>query len=414
MLHDGQINILQNSKRFNTVRCGRRFGKTTLGLAVAWYGCPKAPGSLRTGLDVGWFAPSYKLLDEAWRSSLGFLKPYIKRKDTQQRRIELHTGATLDFWTLEDEDAGRSRHYGIAIVDEGGMARKLKNNWQLAIRQTLTDHRGSGWFLSTPKGSNYFKELCDKADLDPTNWASFHAPTSANPYIPADEIEAARLELPERVFAQEYLAEFLEDSGGVFRRVNAAIDHSLPVDPATARDLNDGRAYLISVDWARHEDFTVFIVIDAKTNSIVCADRINHTDYASQLMRLRSLHSRFPKAPIIAERNNMGESLIEQLWKPGPNGEPPLPVIAFDTTPASKWMMVQALQIAFEDGTIRIPCIPWLYNELIAFEQTKSPTGLKFSAPSGQHDDGVIALAIGWANLDHAKPKKLGAKATNL
>ena len=69
MLHQGQRDILQAARRFNTVACGRRFGKTTLGLALAYYGAPHAPGGLSRCLDVGWFAPTYKLLDEAWRSA---------------------------------------------------------------------------------------------------------------------------------------------------------------------------------------------------------------------------------------------------------------------------------------------------------------------------------------------------------
>src|SRR5690349_2108039 len=126
MLHEGQQRIVLASERHNPVACGRRFGKTTLGVALAWFGAPKIPGSLAHGFDVGWFAPTYKLLDEAFRSSEAFLRDAIDRRDSQQKRLELSTGASFDFWTLEDPDAGRGRKYGMVIVDEAAMARNLR------------------------------------------------------------------------------------------------------------------------------------------------------------------------------------------------------------------------------------------------------------------------------------------------
>lgn len=146
-LHSGQVEIMGRAKRFNVVSCGRRFGKTTLGLGLAFYGAPHCPGGLGRGFDVGWFAPSYKLLDEAWRGAKGFLREYIKRTDTQQHRMELVTGGALDFWTLEDPDGGRGRKYGLVLVDEAAMARHLQQAWDAAIRPTLTDYRGGAWFF---------------------------------------------------------------------------------------------------------------------------------------------------------------------------------------------------------------------------------------------------------------------------
>lgn len=406
ILHTGQRKILRNAKRFNTVACGRRFGKTTLGLAIAYSGAPGSPGALRDGLDVGWFAHGYKLLDEAWRQSLLFLKPLIKRTDKQQRRIELTTGGAFDFWTLENIDAGRGRKYGIAIVDEAGLSRTLEETWTAAIRATLTDKKGGAWFLGTPKGRNYFWQLSQRAIAKPDMWAHHTAPSAANPHIDPDEIEQAREDMPESIFQQEYLAAFLESGGGVFRNVSAAIDHTLSIDPFAACMLLDGRAYLISVDWARHEDFTVLTVFDAKTRSVVSCQRFNETDYITQLARLTELHRRFSRAPIVCESNNMGEPLIEILRASG------LPVSAFMTTAQSKADIIQTLQLAFERKEIRLPAIPWLLSEFMAFEQTRSPGGhIKYGAPSGGHDDGVMSVAIGWSRLFEAGDNPVGARA---
>ncbi len=408
--HAGQLQILRDARRFNTAACGRRFGKTAMALAITALGWPACPQGLLRGFDVGWFAPNYKYLDEAWRTAkLAYGRQgLITRTDAQQHRMELALGGALDFWTLDDDDAGRGRKYGLIVVDEAGLSKKLKHAWESAIRPTLTDHRGGAWFLGTPKGWNDFHSLSRKAEAD-GSWAHHHAPTSANPFIGADEIEAARMDQPERIFAQEYLAQFLEDGGGVFRRVTAAVDASLPTDPHTAVANLDGRQYVIGADWGRHNDFTVFVVIDMRDKCVVAIDRFTQIDYAIQLARLQVLHRRFPRAAILAESNSMGGPLIEQLRKLN------LPVREFTTTAVSKADAIEALSLAFERGDIRIPAVQWLIDELLAYDQERLPSGMmRYGAPSGGHDDGVMALAIAWhgANVGDAKP--IGARVAGL
>lgn len=395
--HAGQLDIIRNARRFNVVSCGRRFGKTAMGLAMAMTGYPGHFKALMQGYDVGWFAPNYKLLDEAWRNAKNALgaQGIIKRTDSQQHRMELTTGGSLDFWTLEDPDGGRGRKYGLVLVDEAAMARHLQQAWDAAIRPTLTDYQGAAWFFSTPKGRNFFWELHQRGVSQRwPDWAAHHAPTVSNPHIDPAEVEDARKSLPERIFAQEYLATFLEDGGGVFRRVTEAIDNTLPADSHKAVADRDGRAYVIGVDWGRHNDFTVFTVVDAKERAVVAVDRFTDIDYAVQLGRLQALHQRFPKAPILAESNSMGGPLIEQLQRLR------LPVRPFQTTAASKTEAIEALALAFEQGSIRIPALKWLTDELMAFDQERLASGaMRYAAPRGGHDDGVMSLAIAWSGL---------------
>lgn len=394
--HAGQLSILEHARRFNTAACGRRFGKTAMGLAITALGWPACRKGLFAGYDVGWFAPSYKYLDEAWRTAKTSYsrQGLLVRTDSQQHRMELATGAALDFWTLDDEDAGRGRRYGLVLVDEAGLSRSLMAVWQSAIRATLTDYAGGAFFLGTPKGWNDFHALSRKAQAEPDVWAHHHAPTSANPFIDQLEIEAARRELPERIFAQEYLAQFIESGGGVFRRVTAAVDSTLPSDPSMARDVGDGRAYVIGVDWGRHDDFTAIVVIDAKDRSVVIADRFTQIDYALQTARLRAVHQRFPRAQILAESNSMGGPLVEQLQRER------LPVRAFQTTAASKAAAIEDLALAFEQGGLRIPAVRWLIDELMAYDQERLPSGaMRYGAPKGQHDDGVMSMAIAWSGV---------------
>lgn len=402
--HPGQMRILQRARRFNTVACGRRFGKTSLGMVLTSIGWPGHHKGVVQGFDVGWFAPTFQIMDEAWRTAkrVYAAQGMVLRTDSSLHRMELSSGGAMDFWSLESGDSvGLGRRYGMVILDEAAKARHLAASWQEAIRPTLTDFQGGAWFLSTPKGRNFFWALTQLPGSD-QEWQHHHAPTTANPHMDPAEIESARRNLPERIFAQEYLAQFLEDGGGVFRRVTAAVDTALATDPGS-RDVGDGRAYVIGVDWGRHQDFTVFVVLDARDKAVVALDRCTQIEYSLQLARLRALRTRYPHAALVAEANSIGGPLVEQLRRDGVN------VSAFQTTHASKGQIIESLAVAFEQGELRIPAIQWLIDELLAFDQERTASGMmRYSAPAGSHDDGVMALAIAW----HAQSSSPGRVAS--
>ena len=95
----------------------------------------------------------------------------------------------------------------------------------------------------------------------------------------------------------------------------------------------------------------------------------------------------------------------EQLARDG------LKVRPFMTTNASKAEAIEALALAFERGEIRIPNDPVLIGELQAFEAKPLPSGLmRYEAPSGGHDDIVMALAIAWQGITAGKKKELDAE----
>lgn len=392
--HPGQQRMLNERRRFNVACMGRRFGKTLFGLEQILF----EPGGALDGKPVAWFAPTYQLLLEVWKDAERSLRPITRKANKTENRIELTTGGVVDFWTLQDDGAGRGRKYSRIVIDEAAHARYLKDAWEKAILPTLTDYSGEAWIISTPAGRNYFWELHRLGAPDNParlpDWQSWTLPTSTNPHIAPDEVERMRGLLPERVFAQEYLAQFLEDGGGVFRRVTSAIDTTLPTDPHQARDAGDGRAYVIGVDWGRHNDFTVITVVDARDRSVVAVDRFTDIAYEVQLARLKALHQRFPRAPILAESNSMGGPLVEALQRMR------LPVRSFQTTAASKADAIEALALAFEQGAIRIPAVQWLVDELMAFDQERLPSGaMRYAAPRGGHDDGVMSLAIAWHGI---------------
>ena len=384
--HAGQLEIKNGASRFNVVPCGRRFGKTTLGIDLC-----VTPETLR--YPVGWFSAIYKDMQEVWREMKQVLGPIIKSSNASDWRIETIAGGVIEFWSLENEDAGRGRKYRRIIVDEAGKAKNLADTWNLAIRPTLIDLQGDAFFFGTPKGRNDFYYLYQNG-IDPLQpeWASFQMPTAANPHIDPTEIEAIRAALSERAYNQEILAQFLENGGGVFRNVQAAAT-------ATAQaGAVQGHSYVIGVDLARSYDFNVICVIDAGTMELVYLDRFNQVDTAIQVNRILGAWERFGRAPLVVEQNN-AHAVIDILLSRGAYTVPWL------TTNATKAAAIQSLERAFDYGEIRILDDAVLISELMSFDSDVLPSGLiRYGAPDGQHDDTVMALAIAWHNATNYAP----------
>ncbi len=213
-LHGGQSEVLNTAGRFNVVVCGRRWGKTYLGEDIA---CEAAAAQKL----IGWFAPNYKFLTENFRSVRRRLSEAIASSNGSEKRIELTNGGQLEFWTLENPDAGRSRKYDVVIIDEAGIVLELSDRWREAIRATLLDRQGIAWFLGTPKPPhsiqlrNYaFYQFYQRGLAGQDGWKSFHRPSKNNPYLRPSEIDAMRREpgMTQRVARQEIDAEFLSES----------------------------------------------------------------------------------------------------------------------------------------------------------------------------------------------------------
>jgi hypothetical protein len=197
-LHPAQKRIMREAKRFNVLKCGRRFGKTTV--------CEELITNIIIDrLPVAYYSPTYKDLFNVWERIKHVLNPIIIKKDETVKQIKVLGGGTLDMWSLDDPDSGRGRKYARVIIDEAEKARNLEQAWQQTIRATLADYKGDAWFLSTPRfGSTYFKKL---AKMDDKDWQSWTFTTYDNPFIDPTEIDAARNQLDESTFRCEFLAE---------------------------------------------------------------------------------------------------------------------------------------------------------------------------------------------------------------
>ena len=425
-LHEGQSQIVRGATRFNVVACGRRFGKTLLGI-------DRAIETALSGYPVAWFSPTYKMLSDAWRQVKNIaasLKPQINE---QEHRLALGDLArsgwgeagSIDMWSLDSPDTARGRKYKRAIIDEAAIVGNLGEAWQAVIRPMLTDLLGDAWFLSTPKGHNFFWELyCKGEDPLQQEWGAWRMPTSTSPFIAPGEIEDARRMLPEMVFRQEYLADFIEDGGAVFRRLR---------EMAAARPQQqaiDYHRYVMGVDLGRRMDFTVCAVVDCSGQWSVaggqgsvsgrqpttdhrplpaemCAmDRFNQIDWSIQVGRIAALARRFKVDEVIADATGLGDPVVEQLRRELAGDG--IAVTGYDISSVQKKAkLIEPLALAFERGELLILDDPVLIGELQAYQQERLPGGqVKYGAPAGLHDDAVMALALGWHRAQY-RPRGL-------
>lgn len=203
-MHKGQKTVIQNKRRWNVLKCGRRWGKTKLAEELLLSPDDPENGALG-GHPVGYFSPTYKMLSESWREITAIVAPLIVSSNEQEKRIELLGGGVIDFWSLENPNTIRGRKYKRIVVDEAEYVPNFKDAWQQVLRATLTDLKGDAWFLSTPKfGHTFFKEL---ARLDDRDWKSWTFTTYDNPYIDPREVDEIKNQLDEATFRCEFLAE---------------------------------------------------------------------------------------------------------------------------------------------------------------------------------------------------------------
>jgi hypothetical protein len=370
--HAAQRAVLDSPARFRVMMCGRRFGKSLISQNI----------SIENGLankKVAYITPTYQLGKTFFQEICKILPEKVYKKNESDLTISFITGGQIRFFTGERLDALRGLKFHLVIIDEASYIANLQEGWLNSIRPTLTDYKGLAIFLSTPRGKNFFYSLYMKGG-EP-DWESFKFTTYDNPHIDPSEVDAAKFQLPNVVFEQEYMANPMENAANPFgsEHINACVKDGIA-----------GKAEYYGIDLAKSVDWTVIIGLD-KLGQVVHFER-----FQKDWLQTKETILRLPKnLPIMIDSTGVGDAIVEELQKKFTQ------MHGFKFTSTSKQQLLEALANSIQTKTISYPN-GLIKEELEIFEYTFTPTGVRYSAPTGFHDDCVIALALAnKCKIDH-------------
>lgn len=362
--HINQRRVLDCKARFIVLMCGRRWGKSIVSQTI---GIKEALNAMQ----VAYVTPTYKLARKFFAEYEKVIPASVAKFNKQDLTIEFITGGLIQFFTGEALDSFRGLSFDLVIIDEASFIGNLEEGWTEAIRPTLTDRRGRGIMLSTPKGRNAFYKFSVK-ELTDDNWKTFRFTSYDNPHIPADEIDLAARDLPKAVFEQEYLANPMENADNPFG--SAFIRKCI-------KAISTKPAKVFGIDLAKSYDYTVIIGLD-EDRSVCHFERFQKSwnETTSRILQL-------PQVPLIIDSTGVGDPIVEgiQLVREDVEG--------FKFTSLSKHELVTGLVTAVQTEAISFP-EGVITSEMELFEYQFTNTGVRYSAPDGLHDDAVMGLAL--------------------
>ena len=374
-LHSKQLEVYHDQHRFKVLVCGRRFGKTTL--------CANAIAlrALSKPEQVLWIvSPTFPQTMYMWRRIKKILpKKYIKDIKEGEKFIELINGSTIWAKSGDNPDGLVGEGLNFCAIDEA--ARCKEEVWEV-LRPSLSDKNGDCWFLSTPKGKNWFYHLSLKEKEDP-QYKSFFFPSHDNPILPRSELESMKSEMPELVYMQEVLAKFIDIGGIVFRNLGNVLCDDCLEGP------REGGTYVIGVDLGKHQDFTVLSVGDTATNKVVYLDKFPQLDWTYQKEMIKDAARRYNNACLVLDTTGLGDTVFDDLTTSGLSIEP------YHFTNTTKNLLISNLMRTMDNRLVSLPRDDDLIREFESYEFELTDSGLvRYGAPRGMHDDIVTSIAL--------------------
>jgi hypothetical protein len=303
--------------------------------------------------------------------------------DRQRHRLTLPGGKIIQFVSAEKPENAEGFRYHRIVVNEGGLVLKRARLWDSTLEPMTHPRDGIGnktRLVGTMKGKNRFHQLTCMADED---WGSHHFDIYTCPRFTKEEADKIKVSKPDIEWRQEWMSEAIDGSGAVFREIYRCV-HSEIYDKA-----KPNKQYIMAVDLAKHQDFTVITVGELQSAKMVFMDRFNQIDWNFQKERIHGIWKRFNKPKIVIDATGAGDPIYDDLLNAG------MQVEGYKFTNTSKNQLIRGLSVAIDNQEIKIANYPVLINELEIFELNMTPSGaITYSAPSGMHDDTVISLAL--------------------
>lgn len=392
--HEKQIPVMQSQARFRVLRAGRRWGKTQLAAHEVIMAALMNPGSM-----VWWVSNSDKNVRRGYRAVLKQLPRELLAKEppsenANDRILHFLNGSSIEMYTAGTPDSLAGEGVNFLVVDEAALI--AEHVWYQLLRPTLSDTGGRALIISTPRGRNWFWKLARRGDQGGL-YESFHFPSHSSPYTDDEEIEDARETLPDLIFRQEYLAEFVANAASMFTVTDDII---VPLMPPEGQ-------VVLGVDLAKKEDWTVISGCNAATRQPCVFERINEVSWPIQEELIQETYNDLMDDPnveavtIVVDSTGVGDVVFDHLDDLG------LDVIPVNfgggTGGLQKERMVRLLSAELEHKRAFI--IPEMIEEFEHYEYAISErTGRYTFEGSIGHDDMVSAKLLEMWGVVHEAP----------
>ncbi len=360
---------------------GRQFGKTFLAMNILLKWALEDNGSISM-----FVSPVYSQAKKVFSELISAIADsgLTLSVNKSELFITFINGSIIYFRSGEREDSLRGYTLDYLIMDEAAYQKDVV--WKTVLRPTVLVRGKKVLFISTPKGKNWFYELANRGYSEEyVNYKTFHATSFDTPFITKEELEEAKLSLPENIYRQEILAAFVDDGGEVFSnlKLNCVLNHY------PSKETNE--KYFAGLDIGRANDYSVLTIFNSK-GEVVRIHRQRQNTWnviVSEVVK----HLREFNARCVIEINGVGDPIFEQIKKQYSNVEP------FITNNESKQNIIEDLILSLNEEKIKLPTQELntdLYRELSTFTYEYSPKTrkVKYGAPSGFHDDMVMSLAL--------------------
>lgn len=388
--HPGQQLFHDRPERFRIIAAGARFGKDTaclmelLRLVTTAAAEPDRPATIIPRVHAWIVGPTYPLLSEPWRVLKRTIPPsLIVATNETKMSIELVGDILIECRSAEHPETLVGSGLDVLCLLEFALI--PEQAWTTSLRPRLASYGRWGLLIAsgTPKGRNWAHRLyLAGQNPDQPDYWSMQAATWDNPLIDPAEIESMRDTMTSRAFAQEVAGEFVTDDGAVFRGVRGCI-----VPPREPRG-----SVTVGVDWGTRRDRTALCALD-ENGHLFAFESFRRIPWSQILDRVVSFIEATRAELVVPEINSIGDPVTQDLESRLAGRA--IRIEPFLTTATTKRQAIDRLALAIEQRRVSYPDIPQLVNELEIYEYSQSPAGnVRFSAPSGQHDDAVMSFAF--------------------
>ena len=355
---------------FGTLVAPRGSGKTLAAINFAMYWALQ-----KKNQKLGWCSPTFSQSKSVLDQIVAAAPDLVESSNRMEAVITFINGSTIKFLSSDSADNIRGFRFTHLILDEAAYIKESVIS--TILLPTLNPNGKKCLLVSTPAGKNHFFSWYMKDDV-----ISHRITLEECPYISQVLLDEAKSSLPADIYAQEYLASFVDSANDVFKSIEKV---------AFVGEYRRGGDVYVGIDTGLSDDASVMTLI-SPIGRVMNVVSISQTDInTAATLFLKELQGYNVVGGYI-ETNGIGRAMYD-LVQPKHRR-----IKRFDTNQNNKTEMVRKLIGDIETCTIELPSIdlcPELHKEFATYTYKLSPTGkLSFGHSSGAHDDFIDSLML--------------------